>query len=406
MLPLRDYTTLLRNRNFVLLCGGQTVSLMGDEIFHVALLWAVVQLTGSPLALSSIFLTMQIPWLALQPLSGTVADRFNRQRIMLASDLLRGLAVGFVALLVLLDRFALWQLYALAFVFGAVGAFFKPARSALLPSLVAPAELAAANGLMMGTAQIIEITGPALGGFLLVWAGMEGVSALNALSFFIGALGIWLLRCPAAPSAATQPSRPFLRESLAALQYLRAKPAILALLGLVGVLNFVSAPIGAFLPLFAQQVLKVGPEGFGFLLSGGSVGALVGAFLAGVFPHRHRGAFLLIFIILAGLFWFACFGWAPNLPAAVGLFGLGGLMSSIGHVLFITLLQSATAPEYRGRLASIAFLLAGGLQPIAFGLMGGLAEWVGFQPLMLASCLLAMGAGMLGLFSKGLRQLH
>lgn len=403
---LRSYTAILRNRNFMLLWGGQSISYLGDESFHVALLWTVVQLTGSPLALSFIFLALQIPWLALQPISGTLADRFNRQWIMLGSDLLRGVSMGVVAILMLSDKLALWHLYLLAFAFGALGAFFRPARSAILPSIVPTVELATANGLLMGTAQLIDIVGPALGGFLLAWTGPDVVGTLNALSFFVGALGIALMRIPQMlPASASVESRSFWHDFLDGLRYLRARWALLALLIIVGVLNFVSAPIGAFLPLFAQQVLEVGSEGFGLLLGGSSVGALSGSLLAGVAPHHNRGKLLLILVTLTGLFWLLCFGLAQNIWVVIGLLGLGGLTSSMGYILFTSILQGATAPEYRGRVASISFLLVGGLQPLAFGLMGGLAEWLGFLTVLKASCLLIVGLGMLGLLSKGLRQL-
>ena len=401
---MKGYLSLLSNRNFVLLWGGQAISQLGDSIFYVAFIWMVVELTGSALAIGSLLIAIQIPALMCQVISGVVVDRYDRQRIALGADLLRGLMVAGLALVLLAGRLELWQLYMLAIAFGIVGAFFGPAMRALLPDLVQPEQLPAANGLRTATRELMEILGPALGGLLLAATGAWTISALNALSFFIGALGLGLIHSSASITKERAPKgrQALWRDFVGGFSYLRAHQAITALLALAAVLNCVSAPIGTLLPLFVRQSLQAGPDSYGLLLSSAAGGMVVGSLFVGLVRLERKGLFLIGLVILTGLL-FSGLTSARDLSVALGMMGLIGALNAMANVMVEALLQSVVADEYRGRIFALATLIAGSLQPLAWGLVGVLADWFGVVTIMLASGLLTSVVGMVGLFNKDLR---
>src|SRR4029079_3178698 len=178
----------LRHRDFRLLWSGMCVSLLGDGIFLVAMAWQVYALSNAPTALAIVGITMTVPTIAFLLLGGVVSDRFDRRRVMVAADVLRGLAVGLIALLSLTGVLELWHIAALAAVYGAGTAFFSPSFDALVPEVLPPGDLAQANALDQLVRPIaLRLAGPALGGVLISLFGAGTAFALDAASFVISA---------------------------------------------------------------------------------------------------------------------------------------------------------------------------------------------------------------------------
>lgn len=396
--------TLLRNHNFILLWGGQAISQLGNSVFYVAFIWIVVESTGSATAIGGLLIAGQIPALACQLLSGVIVDRYDRRWIAFWIDLIRGVLMAGLGLAILAGRLELWQLYMLAVALGVADAFFGPAIRALLPSLVPAGQaLVTANSLRTATRELTEILGPVAGGFLLAAVGTGGISILNAISFGIGALCLGLIRLESSPSSSIA-RQAIWHDFVEGFRYLQAYQAVMMLLGVVAALNCISAPIGTLLPLFVRQVLKAGPESYGLLLSSAAAGLLIGSLLVGLWRVERRGLFLLGLVILLGL-GFGGVALTRALPVALVVLGLVGLLNGMANVIVEALLQSVVAEGYRGRVFALATLLAGGLQPLAWGLVGVLADWLGVVTVMLASGLLTSLIGTLGLLSKDLRRL-
>lgn len=167
-------TTLLApliRRNFRILWIGETVSVLGDQFYFVALPWLALQLSDSGLVLGSLLMTSAIPRAALMLAGGVASDRFTSPTVMLASNIARCLIVLVMAVLVYAHATRMWHLYALAAAFGAFDAFFYPAYTSILPSLLEPAQLAAGNSLMQGSAQLTGLIGPATAGIVIGAAG-------------------------------------------------------------------------------------------------------------------------------------------------------------------------------------------------------------------------------------------
>jgi hypothetical protein len=185
----------LRHRDFRRLWSGMTLSLVGDGAFLVAMTWQVYVLSDAPTALAFVGIAMSIPTIVLLLVGGAVSDRVDRRRVMVASDLIRGGAVGLLALMTLSGGLALWHVVVLCAVYGAATAFFNPAFDAIVPDLLPESDLAQANALDQLVRPIaFRLAGPALGGWLVASIGAGSAFALDAATFVISAAAIGSMR--------------------------------------------------------------------------------------------------------------------------------------------------------------------------------------------------------------------
>jgi MFS family permease len=163
-------------RNFRLLWLGESVSLLGDQFFFVALSWLTLQLTGSGLALGTVLMAGAIPRAIFMLLGGAISDRVSPRTLMLVSNTFRAILTALLTLLVLLRRAQLWQLYLLSVVFGLVDAFFYPSFQAITPRLVEAGKLEGSNALLQATAQLTGLVGPAAAGLAISALGLPALS--------------------------------------------------------------------------------------------------------------------------------------------------------------------------------------------------------------------------------------
>ncbi|TMB86230.1 MAG: MFS transporter, partial [Chloroflexi bacterium] len=185
----------LRHRDFALLWTGQTASLIGDGVFLVAMAWQVYSISNAPAALSMVGIAMTIPTLVLLLAGGVVSDRFDRRRVLIGADVVRGLAVGGMALLSLAGALQLWHMFVLVAVYGAGTAFFGPAFDAIVPELMPSEQLAQANSLDQLVRPIaFRLAGPALGGWMVAGLGVGTAFALDSATFVISAAAVLSMR--------------------------------------------------------------------------------------------------------------------------------------------------------------------------------------------------------------------
>src|SRR6266850_5242595 len=198
--------TVFSSAPFRSLWVGTTLSLFGDFFSYVAMAWLVLQLTGSGLALGSVLVAQALPRAVLMVAGGALADRLSARLTMLASMGLRAIVVAPLALLVLTGRVQMWEIYAMAVVFGIVDAFFMPARMSILPRVVADHELEPGNAVLNVTAQASVILGPVLGGLIVAGLGIGWAFAGDAACFALGF--VFILWLPAAGRAAAGKAHP------------------------------------------------------------------------------------------------------------------------------------------------------------------------------------------------------
>jgi MFS family permease len=281
---MSDFTRLLRrNRNYRFTWAGQIVSEIGDHFNNVAVLSLAIAETHSGAVIAGLMLSRAIPAVLAGPLAGVLLDRFDRQRIMITSDLVRGVvAIGFI----LAIRYQqTWLLYLLSALLMIASPFFTSGRSAILPSIATEEELHTANSLTQTTGWLNLTIGAFIGGTAVAKFGYELAFIFNSLSFFVSAFCIGNLRSVHGHFRAenrslneTKVARPW-HEYREGLGYMVSSPLILGI-GLIAV-GWASGGGAAqvLFTLFSEMVFKRGPQGLGELWGTAGIGLLIGGFV-------------------------------------------------------------------------------------------------------------------------------
>lgn len=367
----------LRVRDFRLLFGGESISVLGDQFNFVALAWLTLQLTGSGLALGTVLMVAAIPRAVFMLLGGALSDRWSPRSLMLYSNAIRGVLVGIIAVIVLTGHASLWQLYALAGTFGVVDALFYPAVSAILPMIVDEPSLPPANALMQGSQQLAGLVGPALAGVVVALVQTGPAFAVDAVSFAAASGAILFIaggRRPAkAPGMADAGGTAVVASIRAGLDYAQRDPAVRSLILLVAASNFAfNGPLLVGVPFMADHTLGGGSATFGILLSAYGGGAVVGAIGASRRVPR-LGTLVLATAFAMGVA-LALLGVAPNVPSAFVLLVGIGLGAGFLNVHIFSWLQGRTPEAMRGRVMSIVLLGAFSLSPISYALAGAIVD--------------------------------
>ncbi|HEX5039381.1 MAG TPA: MFS transporter [Candidatus Limnocylindria bacterium] len=366
----------LRVRDFRLIFGGETISVLGDQFHFVALAWLALQLTGSGLALGTVLMTAAIPRAIFVLVGGAFSDRFSPRTLMLVSNAIRGIVVAVVAALVLTDNAELWHLYVLAAVFGIVDAFFYPALNTIVPMVVPGRLLAPANAVIQGSAQIMGLIGPALAGTFIALLETGPAFVIDAASFGVAALAVFLVRGGRRPtSPPTGPRETVFASIGAGLRAAWADPAVRSTVVLVAAVNLAfTGPTSVGLAWLADNRFEGGSAAFGFLFAAWGGGALIGAVIGGSVARVPRfGTVMLVIACLIGV-GFAFIGIAPNVPVALAIIGPMAVLIGFINVQYIAWLQRRVPEELRGRIMSLVMLGSIGLAPVSLAIAGALVD--------------------------------
>ncbi len=327
----------------------------------VALDWHIYVLTGSPLALGVVGLCRVVPIVIFSLWGGVLADRLDRRKVMLATQgamLAVALALGFVTRAGL-DTVPF--LYSLTAASAAASAFDNPARQALIPRLVPRAELPGALALNLTMFHGATVAGPSLAGLLLAVVAPSGTSGiawlyfLNAASFG-GTLGaLYAMRTPSAPEGDAGSREGPIAALQAGLRFVFGSPILVWTMLLDFVATFFSTSL-SLLPIFADQIIDVGPSGFGWLRAAPAIGAVVGAIWTAAFPlPKEQGK---IFLWSVGVYGAATvvFGLSRSFLLTFAALAIGGLADLISTIVRQTTRQLITPDGLRGRMTSVNML--------------------------------------------------
>jgi len=384
-----------------------TLSMFGDFFSYVAIAWLVLQLTGSSLALGTVLLVQALPRAVLMMVGGALADRLSARLTMLGSMSLRAIFVAPLALLVLTGRVQLAEVYGIAVVFGIVDAFFWPARTSILPRVVADHELEPGNAVLNVTAQASVILGPVLGGLIVAVFGIGWAFAGDAACFLIGALFIlWLPAAARAAGGKAHPDGGLGGQIVAGLRYAWADVGIRVTLIVIAVVDFAAnGALGVGLPTIAHGRFAAGATGLGVLLGAWGVGATAGAVSAGLVSAPKRFGLLIVALCVWLGFGIVGVGLVPSLVLAALLMGVSGVSTGVVNTYAVSWLQRRTDPAMQGRVMSIVMLASMGLTPVAYGASGAIAD---VNPTLLfliaGGMILACGVGAIA--SRAVRELR
>ena len=382
----------LHYRDFRRLWTGLAVSAVGTWMQIVALSLFVLDLTrGSAAALGTVCLTQALTFLLFAAIGGSVADRFDKRRLLL---LTQSLMMGFAVLLGILTLTGLirfWIILLVAFASSSALSFDQPARNALITSLVPKEHLMNAVSLQSAVFNGASILGPALAGLVLSRIGYAGNFFLNAASFLAVLVALLLLRTP--QEHTRRPGGRLLASAREALQYVRRDSVLPSVVPAYAALLFFG-PSGALaLPVFAKEVLHVGPTQLGVLFSAVGAGTVVGALILPSLAGTTDNSRLVFGAILLWTIALAVFGWSDSLRVSVPALFVVGAAQNIAGATTITLLQLRVPVEMRGRAMSLNTLLIMCIRPLGDFPAGAVITWLGFRPTVL------LGAALVGAVS-------
>ncbi|MDX6693882.1 MAG: hypothetical protein QOF02_1485 [Blastocatellia bacterium] len=359
------YLELLRgNRNFRQLWLGQVISQLGDWLDTIALYTIVLRLTGSGRAIGLLLVARFVPTFIIGPLSGVVADRFSRRAVMISSDLMRAVVV--LGFLFVRRPDQLWLVYVLTMLQLTFSTFFEPAKSAVIPSIVAPRELVPANAISSATWSAMLTLGAAIGGVITGWLGTDGAFILDAATYLASAMLVASVRFPKRParlkSKLTISKALGIADTIEGARYVIARPRIFAVM-MVKPAWGLGGGILTLLAVFGEKIFPIGGDtarGIGALYAARGIGTAVGPIVfrrfAGETRERLQTAIGISFLV-GGLFYIA-FGCATNFFLAILLLSVAHAGGSVLWVNSTVLLQSVVEDNFRGRVfaAELALL--------------------------------------------------
>ena len=379
--PLYARFPALRSRNYRLLWLGQGVSGVGSTMQVWAINWQLYALTHHALALGLIGLFRVVPIILFSLIGGTVADAWDRRKVMLATQTTLALVAAALGLLTVMHQMTAAHIYLLTVIGAAAMAFDNPARQALIPSLVPREDFASAIALNSIVFRTATIAGPMAAGLLIARGGLGDTYWINALSFMAVIAALLLMRMPAVaspPEAGPEPekSRVSLEALTEGLRFVWQTPILVWTLSLDFLATFFSSA-NALLPIFARDILHAGARGYGVLAAAEAVGALgAGLALSLGRPIVRQGRVVLWAVVAYGL--------ATVVFGASRLFWLSwlalaavGVADSVSTVLRQTIRQLVTPDRLRGRMTSVNMIFFMGGPQLGELEAGLAATWLG-----------------------------
>ncbi|MBI5481483.1 MAG: MFS transporter [Deltaproteobacteria bacterium] len=365
----------LRHRNYRLFFAGQLVSLVGTWMQSVAQGWLVYQLTGSALALGLVSAAGQAPVLVLALLGGAVADRVAKRPLLLFTQSALGCFALLLGALTALDLVRPWHVALIAALSGVANAFDLPTRQAFVTEMVGEDDLLNAIALNSAIFHGARIIGPTVAGLMVASVGLSACFLVNGASFLAVIAALVAMRLP--PRARPPADGSLWRNLVAGVRYAARTPHVAAILLLVATFGVFGLPYAVLLPVYARDILGVGPQGLGMLFAASGTGALAGSLALATFSRTRRRALLL----LVGLGAFAVaiggFGWSQRFGLALGFLVVSGASAITFMASCNTLLQTTVPEELRGRMMGMYSFVFLGLAPFGALQAGSVAHAFG-----------------------------
>jgi MFS family permease len=404
------YVRLATNGPFSAMWLGQVVSSLGDRVHQVALVYLVARATdSSPLALGLVFAAMTLPSVVVGPLAGALVDRWDRKRVMVASDLIRA---GIVCLIPVASGLNVGFVVALVFVLASVSSFFRPARSAALPQVVPDEDLMTANSSMWIADTVSDLAGYGLGGLFVAFLGSSLALAfwIDGASYLVsGALVAAVVIPPiiAGGAAETSVGTSIRTEMLEGWQCLRAETALFATTVQATIAEYGFGALMVLSPLLIAS-LPLGnmdaPAAYGFFEMAMGVGLLAGGIVVGALATRlHKGPAIVAALAAHGVVIMAL-AVTGSLALALALAATAGIANAAFVVPSQTLFQQRTPSTMLGRVVAIRLALVGLALAVAMATSGALAQAVGLRPTLAFCGVLMATAGLAGLGLRSIRE--
>lgn len=387
----------LKHRNFRLFWLGQIISLTGTWMHQAAQGWLVFKLTDSPFFLGLAGTAFSLPILLFTLTGGVMADRYSKRNILRNAHTILMLLSLILAVLVFTDSVTVWHVIILAFFIGTVHAFEIPARQSFIVEMVGKESLLNAIALNSSAFHGARMIGPAIAGLLMGALSLASCFFINSLSFL--AIIIALIKMRFDRKETERSRKSVISEFMAGFKYIKGEPQILTIMISVGIISFFGFPYVTFMPVYARDILGIGPEGLGVLMGSAGAGAFTGSIgLALGGNIRRKGPVMALsgisFSVALMIFSHSNTLWLSY--AMLFLVGFGAL----NHMVTANNLIQLTVPdELRGRVMSSFSMMFLGMAPLGNFVLGSLAHYIGTEDALLTGSTLCL-LGILIVISK------
>jgi DHA3 family macrolide efflux protein-like MFS transporter len=403
--------SVLGHRDFSRLWLGQLVSNIGTAISTLALLFYAYDLTGSAMAMAILTMVEVLPVVAFAGFVGVYVDRWNRKKIMVASDVTRAIAVLLIPLTIHFPSImpAIYWVYLLTFIFATANAWFFPARSASIPNLVEGAELVAANSLSQMTFQVVQLVIPPLGGILVALLAPDYflAFAITSMTFAFSAFALRGIAADLKPRRELAEHESLRTQIIQGGRYVMGN-AILSFLFVFAMMLAISSGIlNALLMPYFEGELGLGPTQIGLVLSAGAATGAIAAIYLSRKAKIEKPLYLVAFAgLLAGI---AVFGLAFSFDFMTVLlsWAMIGAVDVILNIPLMVLMQELVEDKFRGRVFALLNVAFAAVQVIGMGIGGVWAEAVGSTgPAFLGAAIALVVVSLLGFLVVAKLSLH
>jgi MFS family permease len=364
----------LRYRDYALFWSSDLLGSLGHFVQEVALYWIAYEISGSAMALGILGLCGAAPRLILGALGGVLVDRYNRKRLLVLIQFSSAVPVFIFLALYAFGALEFWHLLALEVLFGATRAANPSVSQSIIADLVPREELMNAVSFYTIGFNVARITGPSLGGILILWIGIGGCYAAFAASLMVSAIGMLLIRLEDQRTA--DPARNFLRELKEGFQYVGASPLILSSIIAAYTFAVFIVTYQAFLPVFAKEIHQVGPEGLGLLMAAPGVGGIACLTFLAAAGERWNRAMLLWITTTVTPICLILFCASPDFWLAVVLLTLVGAGQVSFRTISRVIIQIEAPRDLLGRVMSV-FNMDQGMRSVGSVVMGAFATIFG-----------------------------
>jgi MFS family permease len=347
--------------DFRLLWIGAFTSSIGTAMQQVAQSWLVLEISNSPFLLGLDAFLGSIPIFLFTLIGGVVADRMDRRRLLILSQVIQLTCAFLLASLIYLHVVRIWHILSLSFVVGTAQAFGGPAYQALVPSLVEPEDLPNAIALQSIQFNLARVVGPIIGGVTFTKLGYVWCFSLNGFSYIAVIISLVLLTIRFIPAKAEVSMMTSMKQGIA---FIRNQSAMEALIVLAFCMTFLGIPLLTFLPVFTKSVFREGPSTFTTMLSVFGAGSVIGALMvAGMGNIQNKGRIALGMLVCLGVT-MAAFALSKVLIFSYLLLFLAGVALISVFAMISSLVQLITGNEMRGRVMSVYNVAFRGGMPI------------------------------------------
>lgn len=354
--------------------------------------WLVLKLTDSPLFLGLVTFANSLPMLLFMLPSGVIADRFSKRKILILTHALEMICALLLAGLVIFGVIDTWHVFVFAVFLGFVYALELPAIMSFPIELVGEEDLLNAVALDSAAFNGARVVGPAIAGIIVAAYGTGMVFLVNGITYTAAIVTLMMIRCP--PSAAEGRREPMLAQITEGLRYVRSNTLVRDLLIMSGVTSLFVIQYAVIMPAFARDVLDVGAEGLGVLMSSAGIGALAGALSIAVLGHSFRQGIIVMTGAMLAPVGLVSFAASSNFYLSMVCLVFVGLGGTLFFTASRSMLQVVPPEELRGRVMSVQSLAFVGVAPAGALVVGVLAEYVGVRESLLIGGIIGLCAGL------------